>query len=103
MAIVGHNTEKMREWSTQMDSNSNDYGSLIRELYNLVDEFTNSNLFKGGLSDEFLQNFMALRQEYLKFENVFNECTEFIRTKASNIDSDDLYLQNLVKKGNPLN
>ena len=103
MDIVGHNTEKMRTWSNDMNNNSNEYGTLIRNLYNLVEEFANSNEFKGGLSDEFLQSFLAMKQEYLSYENIFNECTELINAKAHSIDADDSYLQNRVRSGNPLN
>lgn len=100
--IVSHDTDQMRNWSNTMDSNSGDYGSLIRTLYGLVEDFAGSSQFKGGLSSDFLNTFQAQKGEYLKYETTFNECAELIKNRAQNIDSDEAYLQSKINSGNPL-
>ena len=34
MSIVSHNTDRMRDWSSAVDSKAGDYDSLIDRLYN---------------------------------------------------------------------
>ncbi len=100
--IVSHDTDQMRTWSNTMDSNSGDYGSLIRTLYNLVEDFANSPQFKGGLSSDFLERFTAQKGEFLKYETTFNECSELVKSRAQNIDSDEAYLHSRINSANPL-
>ena len=100
--IVSHDTDQMRNWSNTVDNNSGDYGSLIRSLYSLVEDFAGSSQFKGGLSSDFLNTFQAQKSEYLKYETTFNECAELIKNRAQNIDSDEAYLQSRINGSNPL-
>lgn len=101
--IVSHDTDQMRTWSSTMDGNSGDYGSLIRSLYNLVEDFAGSSQFKGGLSSDFLNTFQAQKGQYLKYETTFNDASELIKNRAANIDNDEAYLHSRINNGNPMN
>lgn len=100
--IVSHDTDQMRTWSSTMDGNSGDYGSLIRSLYNLVEDFAGSTQFKGGLSSDFLNTFQAQKAQYLKYETTFNDASELIKNRAANIDDDEAYLHSRMNNGNPM-
>ena len=73
MSIVSHNTDRMRDWSSAVDSKAGDYDSLIDRLYNLVEGFAGSANFKGGLSTDLLSNMTELYSLYIsdnKLENI---------------------------------
>lgn len=100
--IVSHDTSLMQNWSNTMQSNNSDYESLVRELYSLVEEFANSNDFKGGLSTNFLDTFLGRKQAFLDFAQDFNECSEYIKARARDIESDESYLKSKIESNNPL-
>lgn len=102
MAIVSHDTDLMRDWSSNIDERANDYDSLVTRLYTLVDQFVGSPEFKGGLSTDFENAVISQKPEFLKYSETFRECVELINTTASNIDSDESSLQSGINKANPL-
>lgn len=67
MSIVSHNTDGIRELSNVMDDNAGDYDSLINRLYNLVEAFEGSKLFKGGLSTDLLNKMAEVQPQFLKY------------------------------------
>lgn len=102
MAIVSHDTNLMQNWSNNMQSNNSDYESLIRELYALVEEFASSDDFKGGLSTNFLENFLGKKQSFMDFSQAFNDTVDYIKSRARDIESDEAYLQSKIENNNPL-
>lgn len=102
MAIVSHNTELMRDWSTTMDDNSSNYDDLVARLYGLVDQFVGSEEFKGGLSTDFEDKVISQRPAFERYSTTFNECSELIRKTATNIDSDEAELKSAINSANPL-
>jgi uncharacterized protein YukE len=102
MATISHNTELMREWSTNMDEKANNYDELVASLYNLVHLFAGSEDFKGGLSEEFTETVENQRAAFERYSSTFAECTELIRKTATNIDSDEAELKGAINSANPL-
>ena len=102
MAIVSHNTELMRDWSTTMDDNSSNYDDLVARLYGLVDQFVGSEEFKGGLSTDFEDKVISQKPAFERYSTTFNECSELIRKTATNIDSDEAELKSAINSANPL-
>lgn len=102
MAIVSHDTDLMRDWSSNIDERANDYDSLVTRLYTLVDQFVGSPDFKGGLSTDFENTVINQKPEFLKYSETFRECVELINTTATNIDSDESDLQSGINNANPL-
>lgn len=102
MAIVSHNTEMMRDWSTTMDENNSNYDELVARLYRLVDQFVGSEEFKGGLSTDFEDKVVAQKPAFERYSTTFAECSEIIRKTATNIDSDEAELKSAINRANPL-
>lgn len=102
MSIVSHNTDRMRDWSSVMDTNAGDYDSLINRLYSLVEGFAGSEQFKGGLSTDLLNRMTELKPQFLKYSSTFRDCTDLIRSRAQGIDSDEANLKSRIEKSNPL-
>lgn len=100
--IVSHDTDKMRTWSTTMETNSSDYRNLIDELYSLVDEFAGSSIFKGGLSTDLSTNIEGQKTAYINYQTLFEEASDILKNRAQNIDSDEAYLQSRINQNNPL-
>ena len=102
MSIVSHNTDQMRDWSAVMDTNAQDYDSLINRLYNLIEGFAGSELFKGGLSVDLLNQMTDLKPQFFKYSSTFRDCTDLIRTRAKAIDTDESNLRSRIDKSNTL-
>ncbi len=102
MAIVSHNTELMRNWSTTMDENNSNYDDLVARLYNLVNQFVGSEEFKGGLSTDFEEKVISQRPAFERYSATFAECSELIRKTASDIDTDEGELKGAINRANPL-
>lgn len=102
MSIVSHNTDRMRDWSSAVDTKAGDYDSLINRLYNLIEGFAGSEQFKGGLSVDLLNNMNELKPQFLKYSSTFRDCTELIRSRATGIDNDEAALKGRIDKSNPL-
>ena len=102
MSIVSHNTDRMRDWSSVMDTNAGDYDSLINRLYNLVEGFAGSEQFRGGLSADLINRMTELKPQFLKYSSTFRDCTDLIRSRATGIDSDEAALKGKIDKSNPL-
>lgn len=100
--IVSHDTDQMRTWSTNMNSNAADYRNLIDELYGLIDEFAGSSMFKGGLSTDLATNTEGQKANFIKFETTFNDAADILKNRAQNIDSDEAYLQSRIQNNNPM-
>lgn len=102
MAIVSHDTEGMRSWSTALDENSNNYDDLVARLYSLVDQFVGSADFKGGLSTDFEEMVVSQRPAFERYSQTFRECVELINQRATSIDNDEAELKNMINSANPL-
>ena len=102
MGLVGHNTSMMNDWSNEMNSNDSEYLRLVNGLYGLVEEFAGSSSFKGGLATEFINNLDGLKSEFLKYSDVFNECSELIKSRALKIDNDEAEDKSNIRNSNPL-
>ena len=102
MSIVSHNTDRMRDWSSVMDTNAGDYDSLINRLYNLVEGFAGSEQFRGGLSSDLINRMTELKPQFLKYSSTFRDCTDLIRSRAKAIDVDESNLKGRIEKANPL-
>ncbi len=100
--IVSHNTEGMRNWSSNLDKNNATYTELINELYRNIDYFVGSPEFKGGLSEDFGNNVLSKRVEFERFSETFDECVELIKERANKIDSDESELSASIRSSNPL-
>ena len=100
---VGNNSDGMRNWSSNIEGNADDYDRLVNNLYSLVESFANSRDFKGTLSDTFYNSFIAMKPEFLKYSATFRDCAELIRRNAANIDNNRSYLNNKINSQNYFN
>ena len=94
--IVSHNTERMKEWSTNVRDKVSTYHDDIINLYQGVESFIGTG-FKGGLADEFLETFEGKKQFFLDNEEVLNECADFLSKRADNIESEEQELMHQIK------
>lgn len=99
---VSHNTGGMRNWASNMNDNAEEYDSLISRLYSLIDEFTNSSNFSGGLSTDFYNAVVEKKSAFMSYSATFRDCAELINKRASKIDSDEAELKNRFNRANPL-
>lgn len=102
MAIVSHDTDMMRDWSTNVEERANDYDTLVNRLYTLVDQFVGSADFKGGLSTDFENTVVSQKPEFMRYSETFRECVDLIKQTATSIDSDEAELQSSINSANPL-
>ena len=102
MGTVSHDTSLMRDWSVKMDVNAEDYDALIIRLYTLVDQFVGSAEFKGGLSEDFMNNVMNQRKAFFDYSDTFRECANYIKSTSHGIDDDEHMLKNMMNTNNPL-
>ena len=102
MGTVSHNTGSMRNWASNMDSNAEEYDSLINRLYSLIEEFTNSSDFSGGLSTDFYNAVIDKKSAFMSYSTTFRECAQLINKTASRIDSNEAELKNRFNSSNPL-
>ena len=102
MGIVSHNTDEMREWSTNIKEHDNDFNDLINKLYSLIENFAGSEDFRGALSEDLLDHALEQKEEFLRFSDTFQECYKMVNDIASNIDEDEIYLRNKINNQNPL-
>ncbi len=100
--IVSHNTEGMRNWSEKLIENSNYYDELVNSMYTLVNQFVGSEMFKGGLSTDFEDAVLNAKPEFDRYSSTFNECAEYIKSKATQIDSDEEELKAGINAANPM-
>ncbi len=102
MTIVSHDTNLMRDWSSNVEERANDYDTLVNRLYTLVDQFVGSSDFKGGLSADFENAVVSQKPQFMKYSETFRECVELINQTATNIDNDEAELQSNINSANPL-
>lgn len=102
MTIISHNTEAMRDWSTVMDDRAGNYDELVARLYLLVDQFVGSEDFKGGLSADFEDKVVSQKPVFERYSATFTECSEIIRSRATNIDADEAELKSAINSANPI-
>ena len=100
--IVSHNTGAMRNWSSNMTSNAEEYDALINRLYSLIEEFTSSSDFSGGLSTDFYNAVVEKKSAFMSYSATFRECADLINKRASRIDSNEADLKNRFNNANPL-
>ena len=101
--VISHDTAGMRKWSGSMENLADDYDSLVARLYALVDGFVGSPQFKGGLSADFADNVLSKKQAFLEYSETFKECSEYLKSRAGRIDSDEAELKSRIASSNPLN
>jgi len=99
---VSHNTGAMRNWSSNMTSNAEEYDALINRLYSLIEEFTGSSDFSGGLSTDFYNAVVEKKSAFMSYSATFRECADLINKRASKIDSNEADLKNKFNNANPL-
>ena len=97
---VSNNTIGMRDWSKNIDSQADSYDELIRKLYTLVDQFANSEDFRGSLSKEFENVVLNQRPMFDSYSSTFRECAEYIKSTANKIDSENDALAAQMRSGN---
>ena len=101
-SIVSHNTGAMRNWSSNMTSNAEEYDALINRLYSLIEEFTSSSDFSGGLSTDFYNAVVEKKSAFMSYSATFRECADLINKRAARIDSNETDLKNKFNNANPL-
>ena len=101
-SIVSHNTGAMRNWSSNMTSNAEEYDALINRLYSLIEEFTSSSDFSGGLSTDFYNAVVEKKSAFMSYSATFRECADLINKRAARIDSNEADLKNKFNNANPL-
>ncbi len=97
---VSNNSQEMRNWSNDVNMQSDDYDALIKRLYTLIDGFVNSEDFKGSLSNEFENVVLNQKDMFNSFSTTFRECSDLIKTTSYKIDSDRDMLSAGFKSGN---
>ena len=99
---VSHNTDSMRSWSKNMESNAGEYDMLINSLYTLIDQFVGSKEFSGGLASDLLTNLESYKGKFRSYSETFRSAAELISSRAKKIDDDDAMLKNRINSANPL-
>ena len=99
---VSHNTGAMRNWSSNMTSNAEEYDALISRLYSLIEEFTSSSDFSGGLSTDFYNAVVEKKSAFMSYSATFRECADLINKRAARIDSNETELKSKFNNANPL-
>ena len=99
---VSHNTGAMRNWSSNMTSNTEEYDALISRLYSLIEEFTSSSDFSGGLSTDFYNAVVEKKSAFMSYSATFRECADLINKRAARIDSNETELKSKFNNANPL-
>ena len=99
---VSHNTGSMRTWSSNMTSNAEEYDSLISRLYSLIEEFTSSSDFSGGLSTDFYNAVVDKKSAFMSYSATFRDCADLITKRAAKIDKNEADLNHRFKNANPL-
>lgn len=97
---VSNNTQGMNEWSRNIESQADSYDELIRKLYTLVDQFANSEDFRGSLSKEFENTVLNQRQMFDSYSDTFRQCTEYMKRTANRIDAENDELAARMRSGN---
>ena len=100
MDTVSNNSTGMRNWSSNIQSNADEYDELINKLYSLIEGFANSRDFKGTLSDSFYNTFIAMKPAFLRYSATFRDCAELINSRAANIDNNRAALNNRINSQN---
>lgn len=100
---VSHDTTAMRDWSNNIEDKSNDYDTLVKQFYAIVDQFVGSNEFKGGLSEDFYNLIIGKRADFERYSESFRECSKYLRSRASGIESDEAQEKSIINGANPFN
>lgn len=95
MAVVGHDTEAMRQWSGNIERCAEDYDNLIKQLYNTVDALVTTE-FTGGLSKDFENAVMDQRANFFSLVDTLRECAEVVSNTSASIDEDEAYLKSQI-------
>lgn len=98
----GHDTREMRNWSGTMETNADDYDSLVNRLYALIDVFVGSEQFRGGLSADFLQKVGSQKSTFLRYSETFRDFADLINSRANVNDANQQDLEALINRANPL-
>ena len=93
--FVGHNTQEMRNWSNDIVNAAEEYDTLIKTLYSLVDGFVSSD-FTGGLSGQFEASVMNQREHLNKLTSVLQEVSECVSQRSNIIDQDEEELKSMM-------
>ena len=98
----GHDTREMRNWAGTMNTNADDYDSLVNRLYALIDGFVGSEQFRGGLSADFLQKVASQKSTFLRYSETFRDFADLINSRAGINDSKQQDLEARINRANPL-
>ena len=98
--IVSNNTGAMNDWSSNINTQADDYDTLVKKLYVLVDSFANSENFRGSLSKDFENVVLNQRPMFDSYSSTFRECAKYIKSAAYRIDSENDGLAAQIKSGN---
>ena len=95
MAVVGHDTEAMRQWSGNIERCADDYDALIKQLYNTVDSLVTTE-FTGGLSRDFEGAVMDQRANFFSLVDTLRDCADVVSNTSNSIDEDEAYLRSQI-------
>lgn len=93
--FVGHNTQEMRDWSSDVENCADEYKDSIESLYNLIDGFVASD-FTGGLSGQFQSSVLEQRDRFNSLAEVLQEISDCIKQTSSVIDDDEAELKQMM-------
>lgn len=95
MAVVGHDTEAMRQWSGNIERCAEDYDSLIKQLYSIVDALVATE-FTGGLSKEFENAVIDKKANFFSLVDTLRDCADVVSNTSKSIDEDEAYLKGQI-------
>ena len=96
MSNISYNSERMKEWSMNINKNNDSYYDNITKLYDEVGGFIGSG-YSGGLAEEFLASFDEKKQYFIESKDVVEECAMIISQRADNINDSEQQLLNQIR------
>lgn len=100
--IISHNTEKMRAWSGDITKAQEEWNEYVNSTYTTIERYVTSE-FTGGLSEDFNDSVLGVKDEFIKLGETLGECAEIIKNASQNIDDDEAALKQQINNQNVIN
>ena len=97
MTVIGHNTQLMEEWTSNLDIKNNSYLDMIEELFGSVDTLVGSPEFSGGVPETFKEVVVGKQPNFMRYDEVFKDLVELMQKKLDEIESDTQSMVNRIQ------
>lgn len=103
MAVIGHNTQLMEEWTSNLDTKNNSYQDMIDELFNSVNTLVGSPEFMGGIPEHFQDSVLNKRANFNDYAETFADLCKFMSQKKVEIEDDTQVMVNQINNSSMFN